>query len=232
MEIKEKTIPFNVKLDTISQDGIFEGSASDFLDIPDDYKDIIVKGAFKETLEKGGRNGNGVAMLWQHDSKQPIGIWPKITETDKSLDVVGQLALEVQKGKEAYVLMKMKALTGLSIGWDFLKDDMGKPFDDSCEFIEKDKIKYRYLKRLELWEISPVTFMANRRATITNVKSKSSIEDAATVRELERALRDAGLGVNISRYVAGMCKFKLAEKKNKTLYAIIDAIHVLNKKIH
>ncbi|MCK5606772.1 HK97 family phage prohead protease, partial [Candidatus Pacearchaeota archaeon] len=55
--------------------GVFTGYGSTFGGKPDSYGDIVVAGAFRNTLAKGGRNGNGVAMLWQHEMHNPIGIW-------------------------------------------------------------------------------------------------------------------------------------------------------------
>jgi uncharacterized protein len=101
--------PFEIKSEDITDKGRFSGYGSTFGGKPDSYGDIIVQGAFKETLERGGRNGNGIGMLWQHRSEEPIGVYESIVENSKGLKVEGQLALEVQRGKEAYILMKMKA---------------------------------------------------------------------------------------------------------------------------
>jgi HK97 family phage prohead protease len=219
--------PFEIKKEDITDAGIFEGFGSTFGGKPDSYGDIITEGAFKETLRKGGRNGTGIAMLWQHKSDKPIGVYQEVVETEKGLKVRGELALEVQQGKEAYILMKMGALNGLSIGWDFLRDKDGNRFDDAMEMSKNNKI--RYLKRLELWEISPVTFPANTRATITTVKAV--IEEAKNIREFEHALRDEGLSIQAAKYIASLCKPKLEKKWNKDIYNILYAVRNLRKKI-
>lgn len=220
--------PFEINQKDITDTGVFEGFGSTFGGKPDSYGDIIKEGAFSETLKKGGRNGNGVAMLWQHKSDNPIGVYSKIVEVQKGLAVTGQLALEVQQGKEAYILMKMGALNGLSIGWDLLRDSDGNRFEDSFEMSKNNKI--RYLKRLELWEISPVTFPANTRATITSVKAV--IEEAKNIREFENALREEGnLSIQAAKYIASLCKPKLEEKWNKDMYNILYAVRNLRKKI-
>lgn len=219
-----------VKTDEISDKGIFQGYGSTFGGYPDSYGDIVVKGAFKETLDKGGRNGTGVCMLWQHNTDQPIGVYEEIEENRKGLKVVGQLAMEVQQGKEAYILMKMGALNGLSIGWDFLRDENNKIYEDAYEIVETKESRKRYLKRLELWEISPATFPANRRATIVSVKD--AIENAKNIRDFENALRDEGnLSNNAAKYIASMCKPELEKNWNKHTYEILHLVRDIRKKI-
>lgn len=196
-------VPFEIK-EVDNQTGIFKGYASTFGGKPDSYGDVIVRGAFKDTLEKGGRNGFGIAMLWQHENHSPIGTWLEISEDEKGLPVVGKLTKGVTQAEEAILLLKDKALRGLSIGYNVDRD--GYEYDD--------KKKIRYLKKIELWEISLVTFPANIRARITTVKA---IEQAKTERELEKALRDAGLSQKESLIVVNRCKPYLREiREHKT----------------
>jgi hypothetical protein len=80
-------------------------------------------------------------------------------ETKKGLRLKGRI-LPTQAGNDAYTLAKAGALTGLSIGFSTKK----------YEIDEKKKV--RKLTELELYEVSLVTFPANEKATITNVKSR------------------------------------------------------------
>lgn len=221
--------PFEIKAEDISDKGVISGYGSTFGGKPDSYGDIINEGAFSETLKNGGRNGSGIAMLWQHDARQPIGTWSEIVENSKGLKVTGQLALGVQQADEAFILLKMNALNGLSIGWDFLRDANGDPYENSYERVEKAKRYLRYLKRLELWEISPVTFPANTRATITSVKSV--IEEAKNIREFENSLREEGMSTQAAKYLASLCKPELEKNWNKTSYDILKTIQEIRKKI-
>jgi hypothetical protein len=82
----------------------------------------------------------------------------------------------------------MKAFKGLSIGWDFMRDKKGNVQKDAMEYDEKKDV--RYLKKIDLWEISPVTFPSNQRATVTGVKN--IINHANDLRELEALLREEG----------------------------------------
>lgn len=190
-------IPFEIKTEDVQEDGIFRGYGSTFGGKPDSYGDIVVQGAFSETLTKGGWDGKGVKMLWQHDSRQPIGVWTHLEENRKGLQVEGKLTRGVQKADEAYLLMKDGALSGLSIGFN------------TKEYKIDKKKNIRYLEKVDLMEISPVTFGANTRAQITNVKS--AVKEAKNIRELEGALRDAGLSKSDSMYIIKMCKPYLRE---------------------
>ncbi len=221
--------PFEVKADEITDKGIFSGYGSTFGGRPDSYGDIIVEGAFKETLAKNGRNGQGFAMLWQHRSEEPIGVWEEINENKTGLIVKGQLALEVQQGKETFILLKMRALKGLSIGWDLLRDEEGKAYEDSYERVEKNRRSVRYLKRIELWEISPVTFAANTSATVTTVKAV--IEEAKNIRDFENSLREEGLSSSAAKYLAGLCKPELEKNWNKKSYELLKTIQDIRKKL-
>ena len=178
------------------ESGYFEGYASTFGGEPDSVGDVIVKGAFVNTLINGGYGGRGIKMLWQHDNRNPIGRWEEIIEDDKGLKVKGQLAVKSTQGKDAYELMKIGAIDGLSIGYDTVESVVAN----------EGRIK-RYLKQVDLWEISPVTFAANPRANITQVKA--AIESATNERELEQALRDGGLTIRAAQYIVSQCKHVL-----------------------
>lgn len=201
-------IPFEVKSDSLTEEGTFEGYGSTFDKSPDSYGDVIAAGAFEKTIKRGGRNGTGVAMLWQHDAHDPIGVWPTLEENDKGLYTIGELVLEVQQAREAHALMKKKALRGLSIGWDFPRTKSGKVVDGVYEWDEKKEI--RTLKEIELWEISPVTFPAKKPARIIGVKS---LEQVTTERELEDILRESGLSKAAAQYIVKLCRPSLRESE-------------------
>lgn len=202
MELEYKNFEAELKTE-ISVPGFFTGYASTFGGKADFGGDIIHEGAFKETLKSGGIMGFGIAMCWMHDTKQPLGTWTKLVEDAKGLAVEGQLAIATQIGHDAYEFMKMGAIKGLSIGYKI--PEGGSEYDE--------KKKERHLKKIQLYEISPVTLPMNNRAIITNIKS------AQSERELEDALRDEGLSRPVAKYIAGLCKLVLFERKNKTSVA-------------
>jgi HK97 family phage prohead protease len=189
-------IQLEIKAEDIMEDGTFTGYGSTFGGSPDSYNDIIERGAFLKSLAKGGRNGFGIAMLWQHDSSKIPGKWLSIEENNKGLKVKGQLALETQLGHDTYELLKFKAPLGLSIGFTVIDSELDK------------KKRIRYIKEANLWEISIVTFPANIQAKINNVKSMENIK---TERELETHLRELGMSKNETLIIVKMCKPYLRE---------------------
>ena len=162
MARKQLVRPFSVK--DISPTGSFTGYASIFGEL-DSYRDIVAPGAFTASLAQYKASGRKVPMLWQHNAKQPIGIYPELQEDAKGLLVTGDINMDVQQGREAYALMKQGALTGLSIGYDTLT---------------------QILNVVDLWEISPVTFPAGPGARIDSVKSFGSMERLADMEDYLR----------------------------------------------
>ena len=159
-----------------TEDGTVDGYGSVF-GVRDNYDDVIAKGAFAGSLKEHKAEGTMPAMLWQHDPSEPIGIWTEMTEDSNGLRVKGKLALDTVRGKEAHALLKMGALNGLSIGFV------------SKQWTYDTDSEVRTLTEIDLWEVSLVTFPANEKARVTNVKSSP---DLATPKDAERILRDAG----------------------------------------
>lgn len=171
-----ETRSFVFEVRATGDDGSVEGYGSVF-GVRDSYDDVIAAGAFAKSLGEHKSAGTMPAMLWQHDPSEPIGIWTDMTEDAKGLKIKGRLALETSRGKEAHALLKLGALNGLSIGfvskqWAYDKDT-----------------DIRTLTEVDLWEVSLVTFPANGKSRITNVKS---CEDLNAPKDAERILRDAG----------------------------------------
>lgn len=164
--------PFNVK--ALGEDGTFEGYGSVF-GVVDAYGDVVAKGAFARTLREAREKRRMPAMLWQHRPSEPIGIWTEMREDDAGLFVRGQLAQTAQ-GRDAHTLLKMGALSGLSIGYLTRKREVD------------DETGITTLTDLDLWEVSPVTFPANDEARVTDVRSVGEM----TEREFEHWLVDTG----------------------------------------
>lgn len=152
----------------------------------DSYGDVIEPGAFSAYLSdvQSGKQ-NWPAMLLQHggygmtaEDMMPVGIFTSLAEDGKGLKFTGKLA-DIARARDAYTLMKMQprpAIDGMSIGYIAKEwEPRSKPDDPR-----------RRLKRIDVVEISLVTFPANGKARVDSVKSDQSIRDA------EKALRDAG----------------------------------------
>jgi HK97 family phage prohead protease len=150
--------------------GQFEGYGSVF-GVVDSYRDVVEKGAFVESLDKHGMP----KLLLQHSSWMVGGKYLEVYEDEKGLVVKGELNLEVQSAREVYSLMKQGAISGLSIGYSVLEEEVDR------------NTGVNHLKKLRLYEVSIVTFPANESANISAVKSAPD-----TIREFEDFLRDAG----------------------------------------
>ena len=181
MEMKQMRIVAELKAD---EAGVIEGYGSIFGNV-DSYGDVVAKGAFTRTIADAKESGRMPAMLWQHSADEPIGVWTAMREDDRGLYVKGKLA-DTQRGREALALIKMGALSGLSIGYSTVAAD----YDTSKDI--------RVLTDVDLWEVSPVTFPANDKARITSAKSA----DIKTRRDFEGFLRDAGFSRTDAKRIA------------------------------
>ena len=170
-----KKIVFESEIKAENNKGIFTGYGSIFGN-EDQGNDIMQKGAFTKSLVN--RPVSKVKMLYQHKTDEPIGVFTDMYEDSKGLFVKGQLAMGTQKGREAYELLKMGALDGMSIG--FRADPEKQGYNES-------KRGTRTLKEVDLMEISLVTFPMNESALIETVKG-----NAKNIREWEKILREAG----------------------------------------
>lgn len=135
----------------IADDGTFGGYASLF-DLRDSCGDIVAPGAFAASLAQ--RGASGVKMLWQHRPEEPIGVWTRIAEDARGLEVKGRLDLSVARAREALSLIRAGALDGLSIGFRTLRAATDR------------KSGARRLIDIDLVEISIVTFPALPQARI------------------------------------------------------------------
>lgn len=144
-----------VDLKSVEADGTFSGYASLF-GMVDLGQDLVMPGAFRESLSS--RGARGVKLLFQHDPSEPIGVWLEIAEDDKGLFARGRLMPEVNRGREVLSLMRAGALDGLSIGF---RTQQGRT--DPASGV-------RRLDKIDLWEISVVTFPMLPQARVSTVK--------------------------------------------------------------
>ncbi|MEM7619804.1 MAG: HK97 family phage prohead protease [Pseudomonadota bacterium] len=145
-----------LNLKTLTSEGSFEGYASVFGQ-EDLSRDVVLPGAFRDSLRKSGISR--VKMLFQHDPAEPVGLWREIREDAKGLYVRGQLMTQVSRAREILSLIRARALDGLSIGFRVL------------EGRRDTKTGIRRLKKVDLWEISIVTFPMLNNARIHAVKA-------------------------------------------------------------
>ena len=144
-------------LTSVETDGAFSGYASVFGQ-EDLGRDIVMPGAFAESLRK--RGPSGIKLLFQHDPNELIGVWQEIREDARGLWVRGQLMTEVARAREVLSLMRAGALDGLSIGFRTVQG-------------QRDPTSgVRRLHKIDLWEISVVTFPMLPDARVEAVKRR------------------------------------------------------------
>jgi uncharacterized protein len=130
-------------LAAVSGQAVFVGYASLF-GKRDGSGDVVMPGAFAQSL--AARGASGIRMLFQHDPAEPVGTWLDMRETAKGLYVEGRLDINVQRGRELLSLLETGGLDGLSIGFKTVS-------------ASRDRLSgSRQLHRVDLWEISLVTF--------------------------------------------------------------------------
>lgn len=182
MKLQNKAFSFEVK--EVSGEGKFSGYASVF-NVVDYYGDKILPGAFSETVSK-----KTPPLLWQHDNEQPIGAIDTIFEDTKGLFIEAHLLLDIPKAAEAFILLKNNVIKGLSIGY----------IGEAWEFAMENDLIIRVLKKIDLWEVSLVTFPANEQALVGDVKGITNIRDA------EKFLREAGFSRSEAKAVIAAIK--------------------------
>ena len=99
-------------------------------------------------------------MLFQHNPAEPIGVWEQLKEDARGLYARGRLMLDVARAREVLALMRAGALDGLSIGFRAVSGRRDA------------KTGIRRLEKVDLWEISIVTFPLLPEARVAHVKAR------------------------------------------------------------
>ncbi len=197
----------------------FEGLASTFgnIDLTDD---IIEKGAFIESLAQLLPK-----VLWQHYSDEPIGMPEIIAENEEGLFLRAKLPIEdtLVSGR-VMPQVKVGSIDSMSIGFNI-------PAGGS----ETREDGIRVIRKINLKEVSLVTFPANPEARVSGFKSKKDqiiycIEQVKgmSVRDIEKALRESELfSKEAATFLAG--NLKQSESAPEGESAIGDLLASINK---
>ncbi len=178
MQLERKFCPDGGDV-TLIDGHVIAGYASVFGE-SDQGGDIVSAGAYTKSLAALANRNIRVKMLWQHDPREPIGVWDEVREDQRGLFVQGRLLPETQRGREAAALVAAGAIDGLSIGYRTRKASKSGGG--------------RILHEIELWEVSLVTFPMLAEARVGAKGETPPIDD---LRELAAAFRSA------SRNLAG-----------------------------
>jgi HK97 family phage prohead protease len=181
---------FDLSLKAVKEDGLISGHGSVF-GVVDSYSEIVAPGAFQESLSELSAKGRKVPVLWQHRTDEPIGVWKDLKEDSRGLFGDAQLLIKaVNRAREAHALAEAGAVTGLSIGY-YIRES---------SFDERTGIKT--LTKLDLLEISLVTFPANDEARVDAIKLKLAHGGLPSLSEFEHLLRESGFSKTQAAVVA------------------------------
>lgn len=167
--MRTKDAAFNIKAvgeDDGLEPGQFKAYASVFGNV-DSYGDIVVRGAFAETLKDWEESGNALPLLFGHNMSDPdynIGHVVKAEEDGHGLLVTAQLDLDSPKGAQVYRLLKGRRVSQMSFAFEVLD---GAP-------VEKDGESAFELRRLKLYEVSVVPIGANQETEVLTVKAAAA----------------------------------------------------------
>lgn len=192
---------FAFKADKVDDDGTFSGYGSVFGNV-DSYREVVAPGAFAESLKAIADSGDPLPALWQHRPDEPIGGYDLLAEDERGLKCAGWLMVkEIPLAAQAHALLKRRVVKGLSIGY----------YVEASDYNEKTGI--RTLTKLDLQEISIVTFPANVEALVDDVKSKLSAGQLPSLKEFEKHLREAGFSKTQAAAIAngGLSKLLRSE---------------------
>lgn len=240
MDLEYKRLPFELTATKENERngvkvGIIEGYASTW-DL-DRGNDIIVKGAFQDTVLDYQRKARPVRMLFGHSYDNLIGGYPQgsMKEDERGLFVIGEINLDTQGGREAYALAKQGVLTDMSIGFRIP--------ENGSERKQVEGKNIRYIKRIDLYEISLVPEPMNTAANIMAVKSLyekhslempsdgkinvTMIEQCKTVGDIEELLRDIGFTANAAK--AAISRFKKGSENREGITGEEGLLDVLRE---
>lgn len=225
--MEHKALSFEFK--SVDDAGVFEGYAAVTGNIDSDG-DKIVAGAFEKTIKE---SSGAVPILFSHDVKEPIGIGLSMKEDSNGLLIKGQLDMNVQRAREVHSLMRLRALKGLSIGYNVPKG--GLEYRDGI----------RDLKQVNVLEYSPCVFPANPMAQVDALSVKAIVPyqdlpladesrgwDAGAARGRVKAwaagdfekYRRAFLWCNPDKSDFAECRFPIADVSGGKLIAVPKAI--------
>jgi len=155
-----------------AEEGTFEALVAVFNNV-DSYGDVILKGAFADTLTEWDESGFPIPVVWSHDKDDPfshIGTVTEARETDTGLLVKAQLDLENPKAAQVHRLLKGGRVKEFSFAFSYNPSDVNPT--------ERDGIEVRELKRLKLYEVGPTLVGANPATELVSVKSLDDTNSA------------------------------------------------------
>jgi HK97 family phage prohead protease len=183
-----KSVIVKFKTDGL-EEGEFTGYASVFGN-KDLYGDVVLKGAFTNTLAEWERKGVPIPLLWGHNTADPdfnLGEIVSAEEDDHGLKVHGRLDLESPKSAQTYRLLKSGRVNQMSFAYGVVDGAYVQPEGEGKTWRDA----YYELRELDLYEVSIVPIGANQETEILAVKSVIGSLAAKAGRTLSAKNEDA-----------------------------------------
>lgn len=178
-------------------EGRFSGWASRYDEV-DSYGDAVIRGAYDDTVRE---NGGQIVILSDHDPNKTIGL-ARMTLKAEGLWIDATLSLELQDARDAYVRLRDRLKSGLSIGYETLR--------------QRTKGGVRELLAIKLFEVSVVTFPALPSARVLAVKSNDEGEALlAGLRSLKHRIAADVISEGLNRYLATMRRINASLRASK-----------------
>lgn len=146
--------------------------------------DRVVDGAYRDSIASHKAAGTMPKFFWMHNPwDTPVGVWTAMEEDSKGLYLEGKFS-NTPKGNELYELYKDNALDSFSIGYRVNDEKWNNTL--GCN----DLIK------VDVREISAVTFACNEESRLVEIKSKLGEGKVLTKAELRELLESVPAGLS------------------------------------
>lgn len=157
-------------------DGLEEGQFEALVSIignKDSYGDVVMSGAFDESLAEWKASGNPIPVIWSHGYGDPANhIGYLIDASEKTVDgktglwVKAQLDVsedpEDAQARKVAKLLRGKRVTQFSFSYDIL-DGANAKSDELGDYYE--------LRKMKLYEVGPTLIGANQATELLNAKA-------------------------------------------------------------
>lgn len=195
----EAKVQLGIDADESTQSGLIEARFTTWgaREGADGRKFFYVANPFKEWAKALDESGKPLPMYFQHnDESLPVGEWTEFEFDDTGMNGKGRLFTNTTVGNDLYTVMKESPnlVGGVSVGayadeWQMV-DENGDPFvvgsSDAYE-------GYFQITKGGLREVSIVMQPNNLEANINKLESCIKDDGSLEPRNLEQALRDAGV---------------------------------------
>lgn len=163
------------------QDGEFIAYPSTFTRTPDDYGDVVAKGAFTDTIKAWQDSGKTLPVMYMHKMDDPnynIGAVEDMGEDEHGWWIKAKLDDDNPIAQRVHELIKAGRLSQMSFAFDVL---------DSAPVKLEDGTEARELRKVKVYEASVVPVGANQDTSIEAIKSAREEKDGQAISASNRA---------------------------------------------